>query len=528
MGVYVVFTLNITLFNCSNPLSMKFAISLAGVLFLLMFGFSLQAQEGWTQTPGCTGATPSPLLFMINSCPDNANEAFNEYFMFQTGTNSYNVNGAGTSLSVSCPAGSINSQVTSFVNNAGAVAILNSLIGPCASGNVFVDAMAPAGLNGNIPPNGIVMAFTTNTPDYSSLPAGYLSSLCGASPIYVIFGTYPGPLPMFKNFGCTGCGCLRYISLSFGGCTFDVNYDVQNLVTPGGIAGDADGSFINLQPAGAIGYGNENGECIPVAEFCTPPPAPILAVNTFAICNGQPAPTFTCTNCDANSSWYSSEFGSTLLGSGTTFTPSPSPTTTTTYWVQNFLDCNSDRIPATVTVNPNPTVSVSIPGGFTYCQGQSISLSASGSSNVGPSPTYNWTISGPNGTVNATGVSPSISIPNAGTYSITLVLTNTATTCFGTQTFNNILTISPVTATFPAGPLTQCETGPGQATFNLTSLDNTVNGGSGSTCYLVFECRIDGSVVIARCAVDYGRFYYGVCCGELQYPSCLPFGSVAG
>lgn len=458
---------------------MKFAISLAGVLFLLMFGFSLQAQEGWTQTPGCTGATPSPLLFMINSCPDNANEAFNEYFMFQTGTNSYNVNGAGTSLSVSCPAGSINSQVTSFVNNAGAVAILNSLIGPCASGNVFVDAMAPAGLNGNIPPNGIVMAFTTNTPDYSSLPAGYLSSLCGASPIYVIFGTYPGPLPMFKNFGCTGCGCLRYISLSFGGCTFDVNYDVQNLVTPGGIAGDADGSFINLQPAGAIGYGNENGECIPVAEFCTPPPAPILAVNTFAICNGQPAPTFTCTNCDANSSWYSSEFGSTLLGSGTTFTPSPSPTTTTTYWVQNFLDCNSDRIPATVTVNPNPTVSVSIPGGFTYCQGQSISLSASGSSNVGPSPTYNWTISGPNGTVNATGVSPSISIPNAGTYSITLVLTNTATTCFGTQTFNNILTISPVTATFPAGPLTQCETGPGQATFNLTSLDNTVNGGSG-------------------------------------------------
>ncbi len=458
---------------------MKFAISLAGVLFLLMFGFSLQAQEGWTQTPGCTGATPSPLLFMINSCPDNANEAFNEYFMFQTGTNSYNVNGAGTSLSVSCPAGSINSQVTSFVNNAGAVAILNSLIGPCASGNVFVDAMAPAGLNGNIPPNGIVMAFTTNTPDYSSLPAGYLSSLCGASPIYVIFGTYPGPLPMFKNFGCTGCGCLRYISLSFGGCTFDVNYDVQNLVTPGGIAGDADGSFINLQPAGAIGYGNENGECIPVAEFCTPPPAPILAVNTFAICNGQPAPTFTCTNCDANSSWYSSEFGSTLLGTGTTFTPSPSPVTTTTYWVQNFLDCNSDRIPATVTVNPNPTVSVSIPGGFTYCQGQSISLSASGSSNVGPSPTYNWTISGPNGTVNATGVTPSISIPNAGTYSITLVLTNTATTCFGTQTFNNILTISPATAAFPAGPLTQCETTPGQATFNLTSLDNTVNGGSG-------------------------------------------------
>ncbi|QQS28513.1 MAG: gliding motility-associated C-terminal domain-containing protein [Sphingobacteriales bacterium] len=459
---------------------MKFAVSLLGtVLFLLSGTILLKAQDGWTQTPGCTGVSPTPLLFMINACPDNSNEAFNEYFMFQAGTSPYNINGAGTSLSVSCPAGSINSSLSSFGANAAAVAVLNSLIGPCPSGNVFVDAMAPAGLNGNIPANGIVMAFTTNTPDYSALPAGYLSSLCGASPIYVIFGNYPGPLPMFKNYGCTGCGCIRYISLSFGGCTYSVDYDVQNLVTPAGTAGDADGAFITLQPAGAIGYDNDNGECIPVAEFCTPPPSPVLATASFTICNGQAAPTFTCTNCDANSGWYNSEFGSTLLGSGTTFTPSPAPVTTTTYWVQNSADCNSDRVPATVTVNPNPTVSVSIPGGFSYCQGQSISLSASGSSNVGPAPTYNWTISGPGGTVNATGVTPTITISNAGTYSINLVLTNTSTTCSGSQTFNNILTINPASNAFSAGPLTQCETAPGQATFNLSSLDNIVNGGSG-------------------------------------------------
>ncbi|GEM_PF-1574348 len=463
-----------------QPKSLSMKSSSIFFAFLLSLCSAALIAQGWTQSPGCGPTTPTPLMFMINACPDNSNEAFNEYFMFQVGNTAYNVNGAGTSLSVSCPAGTINSQVNSFTSNATAVAQLNALVGACPSGNVFVDAMAPGGLNGNIPPNGIVMAFPMSSPNYSTLPAGYLSSLCGASPIYVIFGTYPGPIPMFKNYGCTACGCIRYISLSFGGCVYNVNYDVQSLTLTDGVTpGDADGAFINLQPGGQIGYGNDGGQCIPVAEFCTPPPAPVIVQTGFTICNGNPAPTFTCTNCDANSGWFTSEFGSTLLGSGTTFTPNPAPTTTTSYWVQNSTDCNSDRIQVTVTVNQNPTVSVSIPGGFTYCVGQSIALSAAGSSNVGPAPGYQWTISGPGGTVNATGVAPTITIPNAGTYSISLTVTNTVTGCFGTQNFNNILTINAAPPIFPAGPLTQCETAPGQATFDLTLLDNTITGGSG-------------------------------------------------
>ncbi len=44
-----------------------------------------------------------------------------------------------------------------------------------------------------------------------------------------------------------------------------------------------------------------------------------------------------------------------------------------------------------------------------------------------------------------------------------------------------VVTITPQPATFPAGPLEACETAPGQATFNLTALNNTITGGLGGT-----------------------------------------------
>ncbi|OWY25689.1 hypothetical protein BVG80_01765 [Sphingobacteriales bacterium TSM_CSM] len=458
------------------------------------------AQAGWSQNAGCTGTSPLPLLVMVDACGDGNAEAANEYFMFQTGTSSYNVNSPGTSLTVACPPGTINSQVTSFTSSPASVAGLNALVGACASGNVFVDAMAapPAGVSGVIPPNAQVLAFTTTFPDLSIFPPNYFASLCGASPIYVIFGNYPGPLPMFKNFGCTGCGCFRYITLSFGGCTYSITYDVEQLVTAAGVPGTANGSFITMDPGGVIGYGNENNECIPVATFCTPPAAPVFTVTNQAICSGQPAPAFTCSNCDAATEWYGSEFGSTLIATGTSYTPSPTPATTTTYWVQNVADCNSDRTPVTLTINPNPTVSVSIPGGFTYCQGQSFSLNASGSSNTGASPTYNWTISGPAGTVTASGVTPSVSITNPGTYSINLVITNTTNSCSNSATYNNILTITAASAVVidVPPPSSICNTA---APVTLTTTQSGIAGtwsGSGVSGNQFNPAGLSGNIVL--------------------------------
>lgn len=43
------------------------------------------------------------------------------------------------------------------------------------------------------------------------------------------------------------------------------------------------------------------------------------------------------------------------------------------------------------------------------------------------------------------------------------------------------ITINPQPSTFPAGPLEACETAPGQATFNLTALNNIITGGMGGT-----------------------------------------------
>jgi gliding motility-associated-like protein len=44
-----------------------------------------------------------------------------------------------------------------------------------------------------------------------------------------------------------------------------------------------------------------------------------------------------------------------------------------------------------------------------------------------------------------------------------------------------VVNITTPPATFPAGPLVACETAPGQATFNLTALNNTITGGLGGT-----------------------------------------------
>lgn len=108
------------------------------------------------------------------------------------------------------------------------------------------------------------------------------------------------------------------------------------------------------------------------------------------------------------------------------------------------------------------------------CQGQS-----NGSITIVPvngTPAYSYTYSG---TSSGSGNGLSISTLTAGTYNITVTDNNG---CPATTTV--VVPAGPPAPTAnPAGPLALCDNGSGQATFNLTTLNNTVNGGAGTVTW---------------------------------------------
>ncbi len=92
-----------------------------------------------------------------------------------------------------------------------------------------------------------------------------------------------------------------------------------------------------------------------------------------------------------------------------------------------------------------------------------------------------------------------ITIPSVitGSGSLTLTGISDGSGCPGTASGSFNLTLSPAPTAQPAGPLTACADANGNGTFNLTSLNNTVNGGNGSLIVGWFE-DMDATIPIAN------------------------------
>jgi hypothetical protein len=182
----------------------------------------------------------------------------------------------------------------------------------------------------------------------------------------------------------------------------------------------------------------------------------------------------------------------------------------TTYNVQYTSPgpCPGQQIVA-VTATPGPTGTLS--GSATLCPGQCATFSFSFTSGSEPY-TINLTASPPGlplppiPGVSASqvfticyggpGVFPTIdlstftiTIPSVFNGSGSLILTGISdgSGCPGTASGSFNLTLSPAPTAQPAGPLTACADANGNGTFNLTSLNNTVNGGNGSLTVSWFE-----------------------------------------
>jgi gliding motility-associated-like protein len=407
--------------------NLSFRLTLIFLLYL--FNNSFAYTQTWTTTGSCDLDAPMPLFTMINACGNGTNteEPASEYYTFATGGAPYNVNASGgMSLTVECPLGNINSQLNGYGGNAAAVAQLNALTGGC---DIFVDAMA-APYNGVIPQDAIVWAFNTDHPNLDLLDPAAFVNLCSGEPIYVIFGDYAGNLPMFKNnTGCTACGCIRYITISFGGCTYNISYDLTQLVDQSGTPADAEGSYIILNPDGTVGYGN-NGNCAPLEITCTTPPAPLIDTPTQALCQGQTPTAITCSNCNQFTQWLDQPTNGNILTTGTSYTPTD---TDTNIWVQN-LDgaCTSIQTIVAITTTPPPTITLDVPT-QQLCINQAITVQNTATQ---ANTDYIWAITTPQGNVLSNVAANFTFTPTqAGTYTIALTADN------GTCTNDAVTTI---------------------------------------------------------------------------------------
>lgn len=199
----------------------------------------------------------------------------------------------------------------------------------------------------------------------------------------------------------------------------------QTLSTTGTVAGTAVYTVLGTA-AGCVSN--------PLTVTVNVNPLPVITVNSPTICVGQSA-TLTASGA-ASYTWTPTA----TLSSGTGSTVTATPTTTTNYTVTGTsLGCTSSAT-ATVTIIPNPVITVA---GGTICNGQNITLNASGAT------TYTWT---PSATLSSgTGTSVVASPTATTTYTIVGTTGSCSSSTTATVTVNPLPVVTVNSPTICAG-----------------------------------------------------------------------------
>lgn len=208
----------------------------------------------------------------------------------------------------------------------------------------------------------------------------------------ISFGSFS--TPAMESDGPGGGGAGGMIALTSGS-------PVQTVT--GGMNGTTNSTYVNTFPPNGATAGAAGTSGLTQSHFN-------LTSNGVTICpNTSTTLTATVTGTlpgGASINWYATQFGTTILGTGTTYN-TPVLSSTTTYYVGTCP--GTFRIPVTVTVSAGPTIS----GVLTVPVGGTTTLTGSGT----PNATTPWT-SGNNaiGTVTSAGVVTGVSV---GTVTIT-------------------------------------------------------------------------------------------------------------
>ncbi len=185
----------------------------------------------------CASSCPYISSILFNSCGAGSNEGLDEYWTFETGSSSLNIDdlvvtypNGGTYCNSGCGTNTLGNNPT-YLND------LNNMAG--CSPDLFVYATT-------IPPNSTVLVFTGQDPT-SVLD---FSANCSAAPVYVVFSNNSSGTGRFSN------SSVRDLTVDFNStCDQTVTYDGSMASSNGGTANyDSNGNLTNYTTSSSCIY----------------------------------------------------------------------------------------------------------------------------------------------------------------------------------------------------------------------------------------------------------------------------------
>ncbi|MCE3280375.1 MAG: hypothetical protein K0S44_2566 [Bacteroidetes bacterium] len=335
-------------------------------------------------------------------------EGENEMVRFKTGTSPVNI----SSINVNWPNNTflgispVSPTTNAIVNS------LNSTIISCGYLVQPVGGLIPAGKT-------VLLVTSTNI----SLSANSFANL--SDTLYVIFQNAGNTAGHFVNYSATPG--LRTLSITAGSpaCTDAVTYDRSLLINQaggfGGSSAQNDGATIEFTPTGTATYIN-NGCQAPIDGITAD------AGNNSSMCQGGTVSlTGTATGNYTDIFWQGGQGSFSSPGNlNTNYIASPIETGSIILSLGVVGNCSDTIISnVTISITPQPAPIISLSGSSSICQGNSVTLTASGGTN------YAW----------STGAAGnSITVVSAGTYSVTV------TNSCGSGTATQNITVTPTPA----------------------------------------------------------------------------------
>jgi hypothetical protein len=291
------------------------------------------------------------------------------------------------------------------LTNSGATDIALTNVG--ATGDFVLSGAAPT----SVPAGGTLTLSVAFTPSSSGYRSGTLAFTSALGTYYILLtgtGTYAAPTISSVSPGSGAVGTTVTIT-GTGFVASNTALTLNGVTVSGVVVGTGGTSLIFTVPtgatAGSVVVTTPGGSATAASPFCvlyTP-------ITTAATRCGSGSLTLIASGAPAGGAyaWYGAGSGGAALGSGPSFTTG-SLAATTVYYVaistgSGSGGCEGTRVPVTATVTPQPVVSVTTSGPTTFCQGGSVTLTASGAT------AYAWS------TGQATA---SITVSAGGTYSV--------------------------------------------------------------------------------------------------------------
>ena len=206
------------------------------------------------------------------TCPS---EGSNELIWGTSGSYGMAVNNNGPTLHYNSTTAPVTTYISSYSQNASNITALNTAVGACGT-TTFVDPNT----QGYIPPNSKFLIAN----NCMCSPSVYdFSGLCGAGPIYVVFGT-DASWPCNTNGGIFGNyspgGTTRYFDLNMN--TWGVALAPIYNYTIGSLSGSGDGDIILMNPVGGAATTYSNSVCkVPLIIL------PVELLDFYATKNGK-------------------------------------------------------------------------------------------------------------------------------------------------------------------------------------------------------------------------------------------------